>query len=70
VPRLAGLSREVDVDVLADSEVGERIGAQVLPEPGALASAVRGLRSEREVVVDPDVAAPERMRRADGGPKV
>ena len=59
-------SVEVDHRVLDARVVVERVDGQVLAVAGLLEAAVRHLRQERQVVVDPDAAEVERADRVQG----
>src|SRR6185437_13330145 len=64
-----GLS-EIGHHVLDDRVVLERVDAQVLAVAGLLEAAVRHLRDERDVVVDPHAAEAQRARDAQRAPDV
>src|SRR3989442_1793556 len=66
VPGLARLAGQVGHDVLDIRVLLERIARQIRAEARPLDAAVRHLRGERQVVVDPDLAVLQLARHAQG----
>src|SRR3989454_356512 len=66
VPTLARLAAQVGHDVLDVRVLLERVARQVRAEAGTLDAAVRHLRGERQVVVDPDLAVLQIARHPQG----